>query len=123
MITNVASVVLYVADQEATLAFYRDTLGFEVVNDVDMGEGARWVEVKPSGAQTSVVLSPAALFDRTPGEGAHLTFAADDVPATVEQLRQRGAVVSDPVVEPWGTYATVDAPDGHSLHFNQRPGH
>ncbi|MBQ0986609.1 VOC family protein [Streptomyces sp. F63] len=121
MITNVASAVLYVSDQDVALAFYRDVLGFTVVTDADMGQGARWLEVKPEGAQTSIVLSDAAAFDKSPGEGAYLTFAAGDVAATVEELRQRGAEVTDPVIEPWGTYATVDAPDGHKLQFNERP--
>ncbi|CAN5454590.1 VOC family protein [soil metagenome] len=121
MITNVASVVLYVGDQDEALAFYRDVLGFDVVGDADMGEGSRWIEVKPTDAQTSIVLSAAAAFDRSPGDGAFLTFASDDVSATVDQLRRRGAVVSDPVIAPWGTYATADAPDGHQLQFNERP--
>ncbi|MFF2653510.1 VOC family protein [Streptomyces sp. NPDC058045] len=102
MITNVASAVLYVSDQDAALAFYRDVLAFEVVTDVDMGQGARWLEVRPSGAQTSIVLSDAAAFGRAPGDGAHLTFASPDVAATVRQLRERGAVVSDPTIRPWG---------------------
>lgn len=121
MITNVAAAVLYVGDQEEALAFYRDTLGFDVVTDSDMGGGARWTEVRPRGAQTSVVLSAAAAFGKAPGEGAYLTFAADDVAATVAELRSRGATVSDPFSEPWGTYATVDAPDGHHLQFHERP--
>ncbi|MGW4031632.1 VOC family protein [Streptomyces sp. NPDC004838] len=66
--------------------------------------------------------SEAASFGKTPGAGAYLTFAAEDVAATVDQLRQRGADVSDPTVEPWGTYATVEAPDGHKLQFNECPG-
>ncbi|MFF0990949.1 VOC family protein [Kocuria nitroreducens] len=122
MITNVASAVLYVADQEEALAFYRDTLGFDVVMDADMGAGARWIEVRPRGAQTSIVLSAAAAFGRSPGEGAYLTFAADDVAGTVAELRSKGLTVSDPISEPWGTYATVDAPDGHQLQFHERPG-
>ncbi|MGW7434267.1 VOC family protein [Streptomyces sp. NPDC054861] len=120
MMTHIASATLYVSDQDEALAFYRDVLGFELVTDVDMGQGARWLEVRPSGAQTSIVLSDAAAFGKSPGGGAYLIFAADDVAATVQQLRERGAEVSDPKVEPWGTYALVDAPDGHKLHFNQR---
>lgn len=120
MITNVASAVLYVSDQDEALAFYRDTLGFDVVLDVDMGGGARWLEVRPHGARTSIVLSSAAAFGKTPGEGAYLLFAADDVAATVAELRSKGATVSEPISEPWGTYATVDAPDGHRLQFHER---
>ncbi|MDN5819956.1 MAG: VOC family protein [Brachybacterium sp.] len=121
MITSVASAILYVSDQDTALEFYRDTLGFEVIMDADMDEGSRWLEVKPSGAQTSIVLAAAEAFDKRPGEGAFLTFAADDVAATVEQFRARGATTSDVTREPWGTYATVDAPDGHKLQFNERP--
>ncbi|MEV7590227.1 VOC family protein [Streptomyces sp. NPDC089922] len=122
MITHIASTTLYVTDQDESLAFYRDVLGFELITDVDMGGGARWLEVRPTGAQTSVVLSKAEAFDKSPGEGAYLIFAADDVAATVAELRERGATVTDPKEEPWGTYALVDAPDGHKLHFNQRAG-
>ncbi|GAA1486342.1 VOC family protein [Brachybacterium fresconis] len=121
MITSVASAILYVSDQAAALEFYRDVLGFDVVMDAEMDEASRWLEVKPSGAQTSIVLASAEGFGRRPGDGAFLTFAADDVAATVEQLRARGARTSDVIREPWGTYATVDAPDGHKLQFNERP--
>ncbi|MGF7120492.1 MULTISPECIES: VOC family protein [unclassified Rhodococcus (in: high G+C Gram-positive bacteria)] len=120
MITHVASAVIYVADQDEALAFYRDILGFEVVSDADMGNGARWVEVRPAGAQTTIVLSPADIFGRSSGDGAFLTFASDDVDETAQQLRARGATVSDVVREPWGIYATVAAPDGHKVQFNQR---
>ncbi|GAA1289131.1 MULTISPECIES: VOC family protein [Brachybacterium] len=121
MITSVASAILYVSDQDSALEFYRDVLGFDVVMDAEMEEDSRWLEVRPSGAQTSLVLAAAAAFGKQPGEGAYLTFAADDVAATVEQLRARGARTSEVTREPWGTYATVDAPDGHKLQFNERP--
>lgn len=98
MITHVASAVLYVADQEESLAFYRDILGFGVITDADMGGGRRWLEVRPRGAQTAISLLSAAAFGRAPGEGANLTFVSDDVRATVEVLRANGADVSDPSV-------------------------
>ena len=47
-------------DPEASLAFYRDTLGFEVRNDVGYGD-LRWITVGPSGQpSTSIVLNPPA---------------------------------------------------------------
>ncbi|CAM2928138.1 VOC family protein [Saccharomonospora xinjiangensis] len=108
MITKAASTVLYGGDQDKALEFYRNVLGFEVVVDTGMGGGSRWIEVRPPGAQTSIVLSSAAAFGRTTaGEGAYLTFAADDVAARVAELH--GGVVSDPVSEPWGMYATVES--------------
>ncbi|MEV7088299.1 VOC family protein [Streptomyces sp. NPDC093085] len=119
MMTHISSTVLYVGNQGVSLAFFRDTLGFEVVKDLEMGPGSRWLEVRPPGAQTSIVLSDAAAFGRTPGEGAELTFIADDVAATVKELRARGATVSDPTVEPWTTFATVEAPDGKRVLFKE----
>src|SRR3954451_2856857 len=45
-------------DPDASLAFYRDTLGFEVRNDVGYG-GMRWITVGPAGQPaTSIVLEP-----------------------------------------------------------------
>ena len=121
MITSIASAILYISDQDSALEFYRGILGFDVVMDADMGEGSRWLEVKPGDAQASIVLASAESFGKQPGDGAFLTFAADDVAATVEQLCARGATTSEVTREPWGTYATVDAPDGHKLQFNERP--
>jgi catechol 2,3-dioxygenase-like lactoylglutathione lyase family enzyme len=46
-------------DPEDSLAFYRDTLGFEVRNDVGYA-GMRWITVGPPGQGTSIVLHPPA---------------------------------------------------------------
>ena len=121
MITRIASAVVYVSDQDRALTFYRDVLDFEVIMDVPMNKTSRWIEVKPRGAETSIVLALASALDKQPGDGAFLTFASDDVAATVKQLRARGASTSEVIHEQWGTYATVDAPDGHKLQFNERP--
>ncbi len=89
MITGIATAILYVDDQDEALHFYRDVLGFDVVQDGDMGEEGRWLEVKPAGAQTSIMLASAERFGKRPGDGGNLTFAADDVAATVEELHIR----------------------------------
>ncbi len=52
MITHVSVAVMYVADQQASRRFYVDQLGLEVVRDDEMWPGARWLEVRPRGAQT-----------------------------------------------------------------------
>jgi predicted enzyme related to lactoylglutathione lyase len=82
--------------------------------------GSRWLEVVPPKGQTSVVLSSAAAFDKQPGEGAYLTFACDDIQATVNELRARGVSVTDPIEEPWGTYIKATDPDGHQVQISQK---
>jgi lactoylglutathione lyase len=69
MITHVGVAVMYVSDQDASVDFYVNKLGFEKKIDEEMWPGARWVELLPPKGQTSIVLSSAAAFDKQPGEG------------------------------------------------------
>ncbi|MEA2630882.1 MAG: hypothetical protein QOE66_1101, partial [Chloroflexota bacterium] len=57
---TIAQAYLPQDDPDAALAFYRDTLGFEVRGDVDY-RGLRWITVGPAGQPgTSIVLHPPA---------------------------------------------------------------
>jgi uncharacterized glyoxalase superfamily protein PhnB len=103
-------------DNEASLAFYRDTLGFEVRNDVEYG-GLHWLTVGPPGQPgTSIVLHPPAADPgvtederRTvtemmaKGTYAGINLATKDVDATFERLQATDAeVVQEPTDQPWG---------------------
>jgi catechol 2,3-dioxygenase-like lactoylglutathione lyase family enzyme len=57
---HLSLVSVVVADYDEAEAFYVDKLGFEVVEDADMGSGKRWLVVRPPGAQTGVLLAKAA---------------------------------------------------------------
>jgi lactoylglutathione lyase len=120
MITHVRMAVMYVADRDRSVDFYVDKLGFERLIDQEMLPGAGWIEVGPPQAQTSIVLSSAQAFDKEPGEGAHLTFACDDIVATVKELRAVGVEVTDPVEELWRTYCKATDPDGHEVQIAQK---
>ena len=103
-------------DADAALAFYRDTLGFEVRNDVEYG-GLHWITVGPPGQPgTSIVLYPP---EATPGitdderrtivemmaKGtyASINLATRDVDATFERLQAGDAeVVQEPTDQPYG---------------------
>jgi catechol 2,3-dioxygenase-like lactoylglutathione lyase family enzyme len=97
-------------DPEASLAFYRDTLGFEVRNDVGYG-GMRWITVGPAEQPgTSIVLHPPAADPgvtdderRTiaemmaKGTYAGIILATADLDGTFERLRASDAeVVQEP---------------------------
>jgi len=104
-------------DPQATLAFYRDALGFEVRNDVGYG-GMRWITVGPADQpSTSIVLAPLAppgcgITDderRTIGEMmakgtyASINLATKDLDGTFERLESSGAeVVQEPTEQPYG---------------------
>ncbi len=120
MITHIGTAMLYVSDKEASLVFYRDLLGFTVLTDQDMGNGARWLELATPDGLTTIALHDAAQDGKQPGEGAYLTFACDDVHTTVKELRSRGGEVSDPDEQPWGTFAFVEGPDKHRVQIHQK---
>ena len=103
-------------DPDAALAFYRDTLGFEVRLDVEYG-GLHWITVGPSDQpDTSIVLYPPAaspgLTDderatiaemMAKGTHASINLATKDLDATFEKLQAGDAeVVQEPVDQPYG---------------------
>jgi catechol 2,3-dioxygenase-like lactoylglutathione lyase family enzyme len=88
-------------DPEASLAFYRDTLGFELRNDVGYGD-MRWLTVGPAGQpSTAIVLNPPAA---DPG-------LTDDERRTIAELMAKGSygtvVLATTDVD--GAFATVEA--------------
>ncbi|MFJ8882132.1 VOC family protein [Streptomyces sp. NPDC102402] len=103
-------------DPDAALAFYRDTLGFEVRSDV--GSGAmRWITVGPAGQpDTSILLAPPAVDPgitederRTlvemmaKGTYGWILLATQDLDATFEKLQAGDAeVVQEPTEQPYG---------------------
>jgi uncharacterized glyoxalase superfamily protein PhnB len=123
-------------DPEASLAFWRDTLEFEVRNDVGY-EGMRWITVGPPGQpQTSLVLHPPAvdpgLSDderRTVLEliakgsyGSALTLATDDLDGLFKRLVDSGAdVLQEPTDQPYGVRdCAFRDPTGNLIRINEQ---
>jgi uncharacterized glyoxalase superfamily protein PhnB len=104
-------------DPDASLVFYRDTLGFEVRNDVEYG-GMHWITVGPPDQPgTSIVLYPPAATPgitederRTiaemmaKGTYASINLATSDLESTFERLQASEAaeVVQEPTDQPYG---------------------
>jgi catechol 2,3-dioxygenase-like lactoylglutathione lyase family enzyme len=55
-ITRIGTVLVPVSDQDRALRFYTKTLGFETRIDGEFGDGGRWIEVPPPGAETTIAL-------------------------------------------------------------------
>jgi catechol 2,3-dioxygenase-like lactoylglutathione lyase family enzyme len=88
-ITDVRTVGVAVTKQDRALEFYVDRLGFEKRLDLPMGQGARWIEVAPPGATTSIALIPA--HDGVPaGVETGVRFTTEDADADHAELRSRG---------------------------------
>ena len=123
------------SDPEASLAFYRDTLGFELRNDVGYN-GMRWLTVGPAGQPgTSIVLFPPAASPgvtdeerRTiaemmaKGTYAMMLLATQDLDAAFERVQASGAeVVEEPTEQPYGVRdCAVRDPAGNLLRIQER---
>ncbi|WP_201315999.1 VOC family protein [Dyella sp. EPa41] len=121
-------------DPEAAITFYRDTLGFEVRNDVGYG-GKRWITVGPTGQPgLSIVLYPP---DASPGitdderrtiaemmaKGTFgiILLATHDLAGTFERLQARDAdIVQEPTDQPYGVRdCAVRDPAGNMIRIQQ----
>src|SRR5580658_7248282 len=78
---SIGTVIVPVSDQDRAIAFYTEKLGFEKRADVPMGEAMRWVEVAPTGAETSIAIVPPREGEPT-GVQTRVAFSTEDVDAT-----------------------------------------
>lgn len=126
MISHVASVAIYVHDQDRAKQFYTETLGFELRMDVPMYPGApmRWLAVAPKGATTEVILMTldehSAHFEAVLGQTQAMIFNVPDMAQTVDDLKAKGVrFTMDPDVQPWGTWTLIEDSEGNKLMLVQ----
>ena len=122
-------------DPDASLAFYRDTLGFEVRNDVGYA-GMRWITVGPPGQPgTSIVLHPPAADPgvtdderraiaemMAKGTYAIILLATPDLDGVFARLEASGAeVVQEPIEQDYGVRdCAFRDPAGNLIRIQQR---
>jgi catechol 2,3-dioxygenase-like lactoylglutathione lyase family enzyme len=121
-------------DPEASLAFYRDVLGFEVLNDVGY-EGMRWITVGPAGRPgPSVVLHPPAadpgvtdderrMIAEMMAKGTYgiIVLATPDLDATFATLQARDVdIVQEPIEQDYGVRdCAVRDPAGNMVRIQE----
>ena len=96
-VSKVANVIVPVDDQDASLAFYTETLGLEKRNDIPFGDGNRWIEVAPAGADTVIAICPPGPNGSAGGKDTGITLQTDDIDGYHAQLKERGVDVDEEV--------------------------
>jgi glyoxylase I family protein len=118
--------LLQVFDMPTSIHFYRDILGFEVVNTSGPGDDVGWALLRLNGVE--VMLNTAYESDERPPVpdanrvSAHadtgLYFGCPDVEQAYVQLRIKGLAVEEPVIRTYGMkQLNVTDPDGYNLCF------
>jgi catechol 2,3-dioxygenase-like lactoylglutathione lyase family enzyme len=115
---QVGRVCVTVADTDRAIDFYVDTLGFEKLVDVPMGDAARWVEVGLPGAATTIALAPPPPGTEARGTQTGICLDTTDVDADHATLKEAGIDVDDEITR-WGGPVPpmfwLRDPDGNSL--------
>lgn len=116
MTKRIATIALVVAEYDEAIAFYRDKLGFDLLADLDMGGGKRWVLVAPpGGAGARLLLAKAdaaaqrmAIGNQTGGR-VFLFLETDDFLRDHAAMTARGVTfIEAPRHEPYGVVAVFE---------------
>ncbi len=108
---HIGSIALLVADYDAAIDWYTRALGFQLLEDTDMGGGKRWVMVSPTGAsETRLLLARATtpeqldrMGDQTGGR-VFLLLHTDDFWRDYERMKAAGVAFCElPREEAYGT--------------------
>jgi predicted enzyme related to lactoylglutathione lyase len=92
-VSRLANVIIPVVNQDRALQFYTEALGLEKRIDVPFGDGARWIEVAPSGADTPIAICPPGPSVTPGGKDTGISLQTDDIDAYHTQLKDRGVDV------------------------------
>ncbi len=106
---KVSAITYLVRDYDEAIRWFVDVLGFELRQDLNLGDGKRWVMVAPKEAGTSFLLAKATDANQDAGignaAGGRVAFflSVDDFEASYAALRKRGVQFCEtPRREPYG---------------------
>jgi catechol 2,3-dioxygenase-like lactoylglutathione lyase family enzyme len=117
-IGQISLVCIPVIEQDRSIAFYTDALGFEKRVDLPFGGRYRWVEVYPPHGSTGIALAPPPEGTAVEPTVTGITLTTDDIDATHAHLRDGGVDVDADVArmgDPVPPMFWFRDPDGHTL--------
>ena len=129
MAQRISQFTVTVRDYDEALAFYVDRLGFERIEDTDLGGGKRWVRVRPAGSTGAGILLARAVTEeqlasvgRQTGGRVFVFIETDDVWRDYRALAARGVVfVRLPAEADFGTAAVFEDLYGNRFDLVEPP--
>ena len=114
------NVTLFVLDQDRSLRFFVDRLGFGLVADYRLADGNRWVAVAPPDGSAFLALvspKPDEEEHKHIGQARQIVFLTEDVRAKYDEWLERGVVFRHPLQEPaWGgMFTSFEDLDGNAF--------
>jgi len=121
MIRGLKFVSIPVRNQDDSLKFFTEKLGFKVSTDQPFSDKQRWIELLIPGADTGIVLFTPDGHENRIGDFQPLSFWCDDVFETAKIMKAKGVQFEkDPKAEHWGTSAIFKDVDGNKFVLSSR---
>jgi catechol 2,3-dioxygenase-like lactoylglutathione lyase family enzyme len=121
MIRGIKFVGIPVRNQDVSLKFYAEALGFKVATDQPFTDKQRWIELLIPGSETGLALFTPEGHEKRIGEFQSISFWCDDVFATAKALKSKGVTFAqEPKNESWGTSAVFNDPDGNQFVLSSK---
>ena len=117
MINKVGQIMLYVNNQDETLKFWTEKVGFSLVAEEDNGQGMRWIEIAPTNeAETSIVLHNKELIAKMQPElnlsTPSLLFFSENLDSLCKDFSDKNITVGE----------IVNMPSGRAFNFADNEG-
>ena len=94
-ITGIASTSIFVKDQQESLTFWVEKIGFDVICDIELESNFRWVEIAPRSSNSSINLYPKSLISKKDLKLVPVIFlTTDDIYSTFNNLKEKGVTFS-----------------------------
>lgn len=100
MITKIGQIMLYVNNQDDTVKFWTEKVGFSVISKENNGQGMKWIEIAPTkDAETTIILHDKELIAKMQPElnlqTPSLLLFSDDLDALYKDLSDKQVTVGD----------------------------
>jgi catechol 2,3-dioxygenase-like lactoylglutathione lyase family enzyme len=109
--------MIYVKDVERGLVFYRDLLGFKLIEDFRYENKPVYARLRAPGGDGTIALHQAGPGDSVSSDGVRLYFEVRELDEFCRKLQQRNFYITKlPSMMPWGwRHAYLNDPDGHEI--------
>ena len=121
MVRGIKFIGIPVRNQDLSLKFFTESLGFKVTTDQPFNDKQRWIELMIPGAETGLALFTPEGHESRIGQFQSISFWCDDVFATASALKSKGVTFSqEPKKESWGSAAVFCDPDGNQFVLSSK---
>lgn len=109
--------MIYVKDVQRALGFYRDLLGFKLIEDFVYENKPVYARLRAPGGDATIALHQAGPDDAVSSDGVRLYFEVGELDAFCHKLQQKNFYITKlPRMMPWGwRHAYLNDPDGHEI--------